>query len=158
MGRVVFVTGTDTGVGKTAVSALLVVHAQAEGMNVRALKPFSTGGIGDEALLSALQQSTFPTNFFHYTESIAPWSAARLRNERVTVDEALSRIVPHRDQCDLLVIEGAGGLLTPLGDGFDAADLICALGAEPIVVAANRLGVLNHTLLTVEALRRRSIS
>ena len=158
MGRVIFVTGTDTGVGKTAIAALLLAHAQAEKLNVRALKPFSTGGRGDETLLSALQQSSVPINFFHYPEAIAPWSAAQLRKARVSLDEALVSILPHRDQCDLLLIEGAGGLLTPLGDRFNAADLISALSADAIVVAANRLGALNHTLLTVEALRHRSIS
>ena len=157
MGRVIFITGTDTGVGKTAVTALLLAHAQAEKIEVRALKPFSTGGHGDEALLAALQSNAFPINFFHYAEPIAPWAAARLHNQPVKLDEAVSKIDVHRDQCDLLLVEGAGGLLTPLGERFNAADLITALSAEAIVVAANRLGVLNHTLLTVEALRNRSV-
>ena len=156
MGRVIFITGTDTGIGKTAITALLLAHAQSETIQVRALKPFSTGGRDDEALLAALQSNTFPINFFHYAEAIAPWAAARLRNQSVKVTEAVSRIAAHLDQCDLLLVEGAGGLLTPLGERFNAADLISALSAEAIVVAANRLGVLNHTLLTVEALRNRS--
>ena len=59
--------------------------------------------------------------------------------------------------CDFLLIEGAGGLLSPLGESFNAADLIVQLGCEVILVAANRLGVLNHTLLSVEALTRRRI-
>lgn len=157
MGRVIFITGTDTGVGKTAVTALLLAHAQAEKIQVRALKPFSTGGHGDEALLAALQSNAFPITFFRYAEPIAPWAAARLHNQRVQLAEAVSRIAVHRDQCDLLLVEGAGGLLTPLGERFSLADLIVEFCASAILVAANRLGVLNHTLLTVEALRNRSV-
>ncbi|MGZ8921419.1 MAG: dethiobiotin synthase [Limisphaerales bacterium] len=155
MARVVFITGTDTSVGKTAVTALLLAHAQAMGINVRALKPFSTGGVGDEALLGSLQKSSLRINFFHYREPISPWSAAKLLQLRVSIEFALQPIVEHRGNCELLLVEGAGGLLTPLGDGFSAADLISELHAEVILVAANRLGVLNHTLLTMEALRHR---
>jgi dethiobiotin synthetase len=158
MGPVLFVTGTDTGVGKTVVTALLLAHAQSQGMSVRALKPFSSGGREDETLLRSLQPPSFPINFFHYPEPIAPRSAARLQGAPVTLEEALATILAHREHCDLLLVEGAGGLLTPLGDRFDASDLISALSAETIVVAANRLGVLNHTLLTIQALRHRSTS
>ena len=156
--RTIFVTGTDTSVGKTAVTAMLLAHAQAEGINVRALKPFSTGGGGDEALLASFQKSTLRINFFNYPEPIAPWSAARLRKETVTMEAVLQPIQEHRESCELLLVEGAGGLLTPLGSGFTMADLITELHAEAIVVAANRLGVLNHTLLTVEALRNRGVN
>src|SRR5687768_860241 len=155
--RTIFVTGTDTSVGKTAITAMLLAHAQSEGINVRALKPFSTGGGGDEALLASLQKSTLRINFFNYPEPIAPWSAAKLRDETVSMEKVLQPIQEHRESCELLLIEGAGGLLTPLGNNFSAADLITELHAEAIIVAANRLGVLNHTLLTVEALRHRGV-
>ena len=155
--RTIFVTGTDTSVGKTAITAMLLAHAQSEGINVRALKPFSTGGGGDEALLASLQKSTLRINFFNYPEPIAPWSAAKLHEHTVSMEAVLQPIQEHRESCELLLVEGAGGLLTPLGDNFSAADLITELQAEAIVVAANRLGVLNHTLLTVEALRHRGV-
>lgn len=157
MGRLIFVTGTDTGVGKTAVTALLLAQAQAQGTKVRALKPISTGDGGDENLLGAMQEREARINFFHFAEPIAPWSAARLHGMRVSLAEVLAPIRAHAAECDLLLVEGAGGLLTPLGEEFTAANLISDLGAEVIVVAANRLGVLNHTVLTVEALRRRAV-
>jgi dethiobiotin synthetase len=157
MGRVVFITGTDTAVGKTAITALLLAHAQSEKINVRALKPFSSGDRGDAALLEALQSSAFAVNFFHYPEPLSPWSAARLAKQCVSLSEVLSRIAAHQEQCDLLLIEGAGGLLTPIGEGFTAADIIVECSAETVVVAADRLGVLNHTRLTAEALRARSV-
>jgi dethiobiotin synthase len=156
--RTIFIIGTDTSVGKTAVTALLLAHAQAQGMNVRALKPFSTGGTSDEALLSSLQKSTLQINFFHYDEPVSPWTAAKKHNQPLSLDAAIRPIQEHRVSCELLLIEGAGGLLTPLGERFSIVDLIGELNAEVIVVAANRLGVLNHTLLTVEALRNRGIN
>jgi dethiobiotin synthetase len=157
MARVIFTTGTDTSVGKTAVTALLLAHAQARGIDVRALKPFSTGGGMDEALLGSLQESSWRINFFSYAEPIAPWSAAKLHHSPVSIESALQPIHEHASRCELLLVEGAGGLLTPLGEGFSAADLIVELQAEVILVAANRLGVLNHTLLTFEALRHRGV-
>ena len=155
--RTIFITGTDTSVGKTAVTAMLLAHAQGQGINVRALKPFSTGSGGDETLLASLQKSTLRINFFNYPEPIAPWSAAKLHKMTVTMEVVLQPIQEHRESCELLLVEGAGGLLTPLGEKLSAADLITELHAEAIVVAANRLGVLNHTLLTVEALRHRGV-
>ena len=157
MGRVLFITGTDTGVGKTAVTAMLLVYAQSTGVKVRALKPLSAGGVGDEALISALQDGAFRVNFYHFAEPLAPWSAARLHNRALALDDVLAQIEPHRAQCDLLLIEGAGGLLSPLGENFSAADMITRLDCDVLLVAANRIGVLNHTLLTVEALRRRGV-
>jgi dethiobiotin synthetase len=157
MGRAIFVTGTDTSVGKTALTALLLAHAQAEGINVRALKPISTGDGGDEALLSSLQKSSLRINFFNFPEPIAPWTAARLHGDAIRLESVLPPMLEHRASCELLLIEGAGGLLTPLGEGFSAVEMISELNAEVIVVAANRLGVLNHTMLTVEALRHRGV-
>jgi dethiobiotin synthetase len=155
--RTILITGTDTSVGKTAVTALLLAAAQSQGAAVRALKPFSTGGGGDEALLASMQDDSLQINFFHYPEPIAPWSAARLHRAPVSLQQALDPIRRHAALCDLLLIEGAGGLLTPLGKDFTAADLAMELQAEVIIVAANRLGVLNHTLLTAVALRTRKV-
>jgi dethiobiotin synthetase len=137
---------------------LLLAHAQSEGTNVRALKPFSTGDGGDEALLGSLQAPGLTIAFFRFPEPISPWSAAKIHNSPVTIDAPLRLIREHQSKCDLLLIEGAGGLLTPLGEKFSAAELIAELGAEVIIVAANRLGVLNHTLLTAEALKSRAIN
>ena len=117
----------------------------------------SDGGMSDEALLSSLQKSSLQINFFHYTAPIAPWSAARKRNESVSLESVLRPVREHGSQCELLLVEGAGGLLTPLGERFTAAEIITELRSEVIVVAANRLGVLNHTTLTVEALRHRGV-
>ncbi|HEX7860859.1 MAG TPA: dethiobiotin synthase [Verrucomicrobiae bacterium] len=154
--RAIFVTGTDTNVGKTVVTALLLAHTQAAGINVRALKPFSTGSAADETLLGSLQKASLQVNFFHFADPVAPFSAARQAGTKITLNDVLQKIEDHRASCELLFIEGAGGLLTPLGEKFTAADLITELNAEVIIAAANRLGVLNHTSLTVEALHHRT--
>lgn len=158
MGRVVFVTGTDTGVGKTILTGLLLIHARSLGLETAALKPFCSGGRGDAELLWELQDRRMPldqVNPFHFPEPLSPWTAARLDGRAVRLDDTLGaiRAVP----APLLLIEGAGGLLAPLGELFSALDLIDALRAEVIIVAPNRLGVLNHTLLTLAALQSRSV-
>src|SRR5687768_3004586 len=110
-------------------------HARGQRIHVRALEPFSTGSGGEEQLHASLQKSTLRINFFNYPEAIAPWSAAKLHKMPVTMEAVLQPIQEHRESCELLLVEGAGGLLTPLGEKLSAADLITELHAEAIVVA-----------------------
>lgn len=156
----IFVTGTDTGVGKTVVTALCLAHLQAAGVRVRALKPFCSGERNDAVLLWELQDRQITldeVNPFFFPMPIAPWTAAQASGQRITLDQTLARIRRQSNDGDVVLIEGAGGLLAPLGDLFSAADLIRELRSEVIVVAANRIGVLNHALLTIEALAARNV-
>jgi dethiobiotin synthetase len=156
----IVVTGTDTGVGKTAVTALCIAHLQGKGLRVRGLKPFCSGERTDALLLWELQDRALPleaVNPFYFAQPVSPWTAARASGREIKRSEALAAIGSHAGQNDVLVVEGAGGLLAPLGELFDVTDLIEELNAEVIVVAANRLGVINHTLLTFEALRARGV-
>ncbi len=158
--RCVFVTGTDTGVGKTTVTGLLTAHLDQLGANFRALKPFCSGERTDAVLLYELQHGRVPLeqiNPFYFEEPLSPWTAARRAGKSITLEQTLTYLCKQAGTCDLLLIEGAGGLLSPLGEGFNAADLIAGLDAEVILVAANRLGVLNHTLLTLEAMEKRGL-
>ena len=157
--RILFVTGTDTGAGKTILTALLLLQAQARSNgSVAALKPFCSGGREDAELLHTFQRGQLPLdriNPFHFPEPLSPWTAARRAGRSVALGDAIAAI---RSICaDLVLVEGAGGLLAPLGEGFNALDLIRALDAEVVVSAANKLGVLNHTLLTLEVLRSHDI-
>jgi dethiobiotin synthetase len=152
--RIVFITGTDTGVGKTTVTALLLAHALSRGEVVRAVKPLSSGDREDEALLGGLQGAA-DINFAHFDLPISPWSAARRSKIEVREEMLLVWLRRQSDKCDLLLIEGAGGLLTPLGEGFNALDLIEHLSAEVIIVARDKLGVLNQILLVFSALASR---
>ncbi len=158
MSRIVFVTGTDTGVGKTTVTALLLAHALAKRETARAVKPLSSGDRSDEVLLRELQGTSDEINFAHFQAPIAPWSAARRAGAEIPEEIVIEWLRRQSEKCDLLLVEGAGGLLTPLGERFSALDLIQHLEAEVIVVTRNKLGVLNQVLLVLETLEVRDIT
>lgn len=150
-----FVTGTDTGVGKTILAALLTRRWREQGLTVKALKPLCSGGREDaRALWEALgREGTLDAvNPWHFRSALTPQVAARREGREVRRREVVRWIEKAAMDCDVVVVEGAGGLLSPLGRDFDARTLIQALNAKPIVVAANRLGCLSQSLLVLEAL------
>ncbi len=152
---ITFITGTDTGVGKTLLTGLLLTYLRKTGVDTLALKPFSSGDRADAILLSQLQEQELALellNPWHFEEPLAPLLAARLHHERVGLKETIAHLVEMADCCERLLVEGAGGLLTPLGEGFCAVDLIRACRCDVLIVAQNRLGVINHILLTLRAL------
>ena len=163
MTRIIFVTGTDTGVGKTIFAASLVWYLRSKGTEALGLKPFCSGTRDDVKLLQEVQPgklSDDEVNPFYFPEAVAPLVSERKHRRNVMLGDAVRRIRAVERKCDLLVIEGSGGLLVPLGEGFTVADLVKALRCELIIVARNRLGTINHSLLTVAAakkLRPRSI-
>jgi dethiobiotin synthetase len=151
----IFITGTDTGAGKTALTALLAKFLREHGVNAAALKPICSGGRGDARKIFAATDgilSPDEINPWHFLAPIAPLLAARRENRKVRLPQVLSHVHALRRRFDLLVVEGAGGLLSPLGENFDSRDLILRLRATPIIVAQNKLGVVNQILLTLEAL------
>lgn len=154
--RTLIVTGTDTGVGKTVVTAAIAASALATGLRVAVLKPAQTGGdddAGDIARLSGAPTRTL----VRYPDPLAPYTAARVSGlPALPMGDVVAAVA--ETEADLLLIEGAGGLLVQLGeDGWTAADLCAELAAEPVVVARAALGTLNHTALTLEALERRGL-
>jgi len=154
--RVIFITGTDTGVGKTLLTGLLLHHLRQRGSHALAMKPFCSGGTADIEILHALQAGEISrqeiTPFF-FAEPIAPLVAARKHHRSIRLETVLQRIRALARRCQFLLIEGSGGLMVPLGEGFSVADLIARLGCEVLVVSRNRLGTINHTILTVQALQ-----
>ncbi len=158
--KIIFVTGTDTGVGKTLLTALLLQHLRANGCHALAMKPFCSGGRGDVELLQSLQPgelSDEEMNPFYFPEPVAPLVAVKNPRQKITFHEVVERIQFVKNKCGHLVVEGSGGLLVPLGRGFNVADLIASLDCKIIVVARNQLGTINHTMLTVEALKERGL-
>jgi len=170
--RALFVTGTDTGVGKTLVGRVLGASARAAGLRVAPFKPFESGCGHDPSGASlpadALALRTAcglddrsltinDCNVYSFSDPIAPGAAARRAG--VTVDEArvLRTYAALRARFDLLIIEGAGGLLVPLSDRLLVGDLAARLGAPLLIVARDALGTINHTLLTVSEARRRGL-
>jgi dethiobiotin synthetase len=155
MKTVMFVTGTGTGVGKTVLTALLAECLRAHGQRVAALKPICSGGRGDARALLAANGGALPLdqiNPWHFRAAIAPLLAARRERRRVTLAPVLAHLRAVGRNFEVLLVEGAGGLLSPLGAGFNSRDLMSALESAPIIAAPNRLGVVNDILLTLEAL------
>jgi dethiobiotin synthetase len=153
--RIIFITGTDTGVGKTILTALLLSHLRSLGCPALALKPFCCGSRADAHLFHRLQAGALTLdqiNPFHFPEPLAPLVAARQQHRLITLQDVLGHVHSFGSS-PVLLIEGAGGVLAPLGEGFCALDLIARLRCEVIVVSRNKLGTINHTLLTVRALQ-----
>jgi dethiobiotin synthetase len=176
-----FITGTDTGVGKTVLTALLARFLRERGVNAAALKPICSGGRDDAlSLLAALggsrslRSATVRTatmrsainsrrqrrgalsldeiNPWYFRTPLAPLLAARREKKHVRLPAVAAHCRRMQERFEILLVEGAGGLLSPLGEGFNSRDLILALGAMPVIVAPNRLGALNHIRLTLESL------
>ncbi|MEJ0088236.1 MAG: dethiobiotin synthase [Limisphaerales bacterium] len=155
MKQTLFITGTDTGVGKTVLTALLTGFLRESGVNAAALKPICSGGRDDARTLHAAMNGALTLdeiNPWHFRAAIAPSHAAKLESKSVSLAEVVAHSRALQKRFDVLFVEGAGGLLSPLGENFDSRDLMVALRAMPIIVAQNKLGTLNHILLTLEAL------
>jgi len=150
-----FITGTDTGVGKTVLTALLARYWRERGVKVAALKPICSGGRDDARILRTTSKGALTLdeiNPWHFHAVVAPVLAARRERKRVRLAEVLAHVRALQGRFDILLVEGAGGLLSPLGDNFNSRDLIAGLRATPVVVCPNRLGAVNQALLTLEAL------
>ncbi|MEV8514727.1 dethiobiotin synthase [Dactylosporangium sp. NPDC051484] len=157
------VTGTDTGVGKTVVTAAIAAAATAAGQRVAVVKPAQTGTAdGDEpdaVTVARLAEPATTRTLASFPDPLAPLAAARVAGEDpLTAVMAQLAVRSIAENHDVTLVEGAGGLLVPLGeDGWTALDLASALGATAVVVARAGLGTLNHTALTLEALARRDV-
>lgn len=155
-GKIIFVTGTDTGVGKTIFTALFVHHLREMGVHALAMKPFCSGGRGDVKLLRAMQSGELTEeeiNPFYFPEPVAPLVSARSSKRLISLGEVVRAIKKMAARCECLLVEGAGGLMVPLGENFLVRDVIAKLDCDVVIVARNQLGTINHTLLTVGALR-----
>ena len=154
--RILFITGTDTGVGKTLLTGLLLHHLRKQGIHARAVKPFCSGGTEDVLFLRQIQDGELLEREvcpFYFREPIAPLIAQRIHREFVELPQVLDHLREAAATCEVLLVEGSGGLLVPLGEGYFVADLISNLDCRVIVVASNALGTINHTLLTVRYLQ-----
>ena len=164
--QTIFVTGTDTNVGKTYVSCLLIRKLRAAGFTVGAYKPACSGAEFEadgrpfwsdiEALRSAVGTELSldlicPQRFL---AAVAPNVAAELEGATVSGDLLLHGFAAWEDKVDALIVEGAGGVFCPLSDQITVLELATQIQAPVIVVSANRLGVISHTRMTVDRLRQ----
>ena len=157
-----FVTGTDTGVGKTVASAWLAAAARAAGKRVSYVKPAQTGlatsATGSDADFVRAAAGVEAVELLRFPEPLAPSVAAEIAGTPIDAEALVASVKALDADVDELIVEGAGGLLVPLGDGWTMADLAAALGAALVVVVRPGLGTLNHTALTLEAARSRGLA
>ncbi|MGI9539369.1 MAG: dethiobiotin synthase [Miltoncostaeaceae bacterium] len=160
----IFVTGTDTGVGKTAVAAALALAAEASGRRAVPLKPAQTGddgsivpdarfvqvAIGNDEPYEAVCPQT-------YRAPLAPSVAAEIEGREVSLESVERALADLTERYDLVVVEGAGGLAVPFTRGMDMGDLAARLDLPVVVAVRPSLGTLNHTLLTLDGALRKGL-
>lgn len=168
MGNGLFITGTDTGVGKTRVGVALAQGLRARGVDVRVRKPVESGCIevdGERMPQDAIAlreaagcgEPLARVCAFRLRAPLSPERAAALEGIALSPDAVVDACL-RGAQDGFLLVEGAGGVLSPVADGALNVDLASALGLPVLVVAADRLGTINHTLLACEALGRRGLA
>lgn len=161
----IFVTGTDTGVGKTRVAVALIHALRAQGLRVAGMKPVSAGseaGELNEDVVALMQAANAPgevrdVNPYAFAEPIAPHIAAEKAGvviDLAVIASAYSRLAA---AADIVVVEGAGGWRVPLNAHEDMADLAQVLGLPVVMVVGLRLGCLNHAVLTADAIASRQV-
>ena len=167
--RGVFVTGTDTAIGKTIVAAALAAWWHSRGIDVGVAKPVASGGrrvdgrlISEDAML--LQRAAGVDDPLSLINPVcpagwaAPWVSARAEGKTIRIAPALAAYRTLRRRHERMIVEGAGGLLVPLTRRYLVADLARDIGLPLLIVARPGLGTINHTLLTIEAARRRGLA
>lgn len=156
-----FVTGTDTGVGKTLVAAALLHRLRRRHARVVGMKPVSAGGDEDVRALRAASSIDAPqalVNPYSLAAPVSPHIAAARDGLVIELPKIVGAFEALRSQADAVVVEGAGGFRVPLSDTLDGADLAAALGLPVVLVVGLRLGCLNHALLSAEAIRARGLT
>ncbi|MBU1265876.1 MAG: dethiobiotin synthase [Thiobacillus sp.] len=163
--RGLFVTGTDTGVGKTRVAVALIHALRAQGLRVAAMKPVAAGHAPGElnedvaALMLATNAAVDlrDVNPYAFAAPVAPHIGAQLAGVRIELDVIAAAYLRLAATADVVVVEGAGGWRVPLNERDDMADLAQRLGLPVILVVGLRLGCLNHALLTAESIAHRQL-
>ena len=160
MFRGLFVTGTDTGVGKTVVAAALM-HRYRELQNLKYWKPIQTGTeeSDDTATVRQLGSCADPELFWsgvRLRHPVAPYLAAERQGTRIVIPE-LVRCAEEASLSTRWIVEGAGGVLVPINESELMTDLMACLGMPVLIATRSTLGTINHTLLAIEALRRRNL-
>ena len=160
-----FITGTDTGVGKTILTGSLAAVLRADGLDVGVAKPVQSGArrddpSGDTAILRTLSGVADPgeqLNAYAFAEPLAPLFAARRAGCVIEIDRCIELVEAVATEHAAVFVEGAGGVHVPVGEQWTMADLMIRLALPVLVVARATIGTINHTVLTVEAIRARGV-
>ena len=161
----IFVTGTDTGAGKTRVAVALIYALRAQGLRVAVMKPVSAGsapgGLNEDVealmLASNVTADIRDVNPYAFAEPVAPHIAAQLVGMRIDLDVIAESYARLAAASDVVVVEGAGGWRVPLNECEDMADLAQRLDLPVVMVVGLRLGCINHALLTAESIAGRHV-
>ena len=166
MSKGYFITGTDTGIGKTRSAVALMAALQQRGLTVCGMKPVSAGctlgveGLVNDDAIQLQQQSSLhlpykTVNPYAWEAAIAPHIAAQQQGNEMTLAPIRSSFQKITAQCDIVIVEGAGGWLVPFNDTQTMADIAVDLSLDVILVVGIRLGCINHALLTVESIQKK---
>lgn len=169
MSKAFFVTGTDTEVGKTHVCCLLLKQYVAQGLKVIGMKPIAAGCelVDGEWVNEDVQKLIAASNVkapltlinpYRFKEPIAPHLAAEKAGVTIEIEIIVNAFKQLQTMADVIIVEGAGGFLVPLNAKANMADLAIALGLPTILVVGLRLGCINHSLLTAEAINVRGLT
>lgn len=159
--KTIFVSGTDTGCGKTIVAGALAAALRLKGYAVAVMKPISCGGLEDALFLQKCANAREPLEWINpirLKRPLSPNVAARLEKKNIDlkkIGQAQKLFI--KNKYDYLVVEGCGGLLVPVTARIMVIDLIKLLNAQTVLVSRSGLGAINHSLLSLEALQARGI-
>jgi len=165
----IFVTGTDTGVGKTFISCAIAKGLRKKGIDTGVMKPIETGcKKRNNSLVPAdgisLKKSAGvddPLDLivpYRFSAPLAPFIAAELENKRINILKIKNSYIKITKRHDFIIIEGAGGVLVPITKSYTYLNLIKDICIPVVIVAANKLGVINHLMLTVHSLKQNRIT
>lgn len=159
----IFITGTDTGIGKTYITLLLANYFMGEGIDVGIMKPISAGPQKENDALYLkkrlkLKDPISLINPVHLNLPLAPYVAATETKTKINLKEIFRAFKKLQARHEMILVEGVGGVLVPITKDYFVADMIKDFGLSTIIVARAGLGTINHTLLTIEALKRRKIN
>lgn len=149
MSNCIFVSGTDTAIGKTFCSAAIAVKLEQMGYSVAYFKPVECGAThSDKNYVGQYVKNVF--DLYKFKAAISPHLASGLEGVEISIEAIKNKIAELSASFDFVVIEGAGGLLVPISDNYDYAKLALELEMSIILVVGSRLGVLNHARLNFE--------
>ncbi len=166
MTKGIFITGTDTGVGKTFIAGALACHLRADGVNVGVMKPIETG-CGSKRIpadgvylkkMAQVNDALASITPYCFRDPLAPWPASIKEKKKIEMKKILAAYERLQKKHALMIVEGVGGLLVPITENDDVVDLILEMNLPVLLVARSGLGTLNHTRLTIEYGKSRGIS
>lgn len=156
----IFITGTDTDIGKTVVAAGLAAAVKSMGYTVGYFKPIQTGALGtspDSDFVKSVDPEIITKVPYNFTEPVSPSLASEIDGVEINPDKIKADYQELARKCDFVIVEGAGGILVPVKDDFLMRDLAKFLGLPVVIVAKPDLGTINHTLLTIEAAKNKNL-